>query len=110
MNLFFWKKNKVIDIFASQIANDLFSVVQPQSINDYFQSTSKSKEAKKNRKNVETNLLNVTNQIKQFRISNTLGTYGKARLQLKFNERLKELGYDVTVVSRLNEFILVKIP
>lgn len=110
MNLFFWKKNQTIDIFASKIANDLFSAVQPQSIRDFFQGAAKDKNAKKSRKTVEVNLQNVTKQIQQFRVTNSLGTYGKARLQLKFNERLKELGYDSDIVSKLNEFILVKIP
>lgn len=110
MKLFFWKKNQAIDIFANNIANDLFSAVQPQSISAYFQASSKDKAAKKDRKKVETNVANVIKQIQQFRATNSLGTYGKARLQLGFNRRLQELGYDEDVISELNEFILVRMP
>jgi hypothetical protein len=110
MNLFFWKQNQVIDVFANNIANDLFSVVQPQSISEFFLTSSKDTQARKSRKNIETRIYNVIKQIKQFRITNSLGTYGKARLQLKFNERLKELGYDPEVVGKLNELILVSLP
>ena len=110
MSLFFWKKNKGIDIFANKLANELFSSVQPQSIKDYFHASSKDKSAKKNKKNVDANIQGIIKQIQQFRVTHSLGTYGKARLQLKFNERLKELGYDKDSVSKLNEFILVNTP
>lgn len=110
MKLFFWKNNQAIEVFANNIANDLFSVVQPQSIRDYFQGVSKDKAAKKNRKKVEANIADIIKQIQQFRATNSLGTYGKARLQLSFNRRLQELGYDDDVISQLNEFILVRIP
>ena len=110
MKLFFWKNNQAIDVFANNIANDLFSVVQPQSIRDFFQGSSKDKKGKKDRKNVEANISIATKQIQQFRATNSLGTYGKARLQLGFNKRLKELGYDTDVIRELNEFILVRIP
>lgn len=110
MKLFFWKNNQVIEVFANNIANDLFSTVQPQSIRDYFQGGSKDKAAKKDRKKVEANIADVIKQIQQFRATNSLGTYGKARLQLSFNRRLQELGYDEDVISQLNEFILVRMP
>ena len=110
MKLFFWKNNQTIDVFANNLANDLFSVAQPQSVRDFFQSSSKDKNAKKNRKNVDANISFAIKQIQQFRQTHSLGTYGKARLQLGFNNRLAELGYDADVISELNEYILVRIP
>jgi hypothetical protein len=110
MKLFFWKKNKDIDIFANTIANDLFSMVQPDSINDYFKGSSKDKKIKNNRKKVEANISIVIKKIQQFRAANSLGTYGKARLQLGFSNRLQDLGYNPDVIRKLNEFILVRIP
>lgn len=110
MKILFWKNNQAIDVFANNIANDFFSVVQPQSIRDFFQGTPEDKKEKKNRKNVEANIFIATKKIQQFRATNSLGTYGKARLQLGFNKRLEELGYDSDVIRKLNEFILVRIP
>lgn len=111
MSLFFWKKNKTIDIFANQLANDFYSYVQPASVKAYFQSAlKKGKEDKKIKKAVEANLQNLVKQIQQYRVTGNLGTYGKARLQLKFNERLKELGYNKDTVARLSEFVLTRTP
>jgi hypothetical protein len=111
MSLFFWKNNKMIDVFAMNLANDFFSIVQPALINGYFsESSTKDKKAKKDRKTVETNLAVLIKKIQQFRSTNKLGTYGKARLQMSFNNRLKELGYDASSIRQLNEYILVRIP
>ena len=109
MKLFFWKKNKSIDIFANELANELFSSIQPQSFNEYFQkSSNKEKSAKKNRKIIDTKIQNIIKQIQQFRTTHSLGVYGKARLHLKFNDRLKELGYASEIVTSLNDILLVK--
>lgn len=111
MSLFFWKKNKNIDIFASDLANDFYSYIQPASVKAYFQSAlKKGKEDKKIKKVVEDNLQNLVKKIQQYRVTANLGTYGKARFQLKFNERLKELGYDKDTVTRLSEYILTRTP
>jgi hypothetical protein len=108
MSLFFWKKNKNIDTSASNVANEFYSYISPSSVKKYFESSpDKSKQDKKLRKAVETQLLTLVNQIHQQRITLDLGTYGKARFQLKFNERLKELGYDSVTVSKLSEYILI---
>ena len=67
MKIFFWKNNEAIHRFANNIANDLFSVVQQQSMRDFFQSSVNDKSAKKNRKNVEAKISIVMKQIQQFR-------------------------------------------
>lgn len=109
MSIFFWKKNKSIDIFANELANDFYSYVQPKLVKDYFQSALiKGKEGKKNKKVVEDNLQSLVKQIQQYRVTGNLGTYGKARFQLKFDERLRELGYDKETVTKLSEFVLIK--
>jgi hypothetical protein len=110
MNLFFWKKNKNIDIFASYLASELYSRVQPDAAQHYFTMTAKDKQAKKTRKQVETSIQDTIKQLDQFRISNALGVYGKARLHLRFTDRLKELGYDDDTSKRINEMIMLKTP
>ena len=111
MFLSFWKKNKSIDIFANELANELFSSIQPKEFDEYFNSSSKKdKIVKKNRKKIDVHINNIIKQIQQFRMTHSLGVYGKARLQLKLNERLEELGYDKETVRSLKEIILVKIP
>ncbi len=105
MPILFWKKNRLIDVFATDVANELYSFVQPQSVQDYFTSASKGK---KDKKKIESFLNGIIKQMRQFRLTHALGVYGKARLQLKFNERLSELGYDKDVIARLNQLILVR--
>jgi len=97
-------------MIANNTANELFSVVQPQSIRDFFQSSSKDKKRKKEWKKVEANISFAIKQIQQFRATNSLGVYGKARLQHGFNNRLLELGYDSEDVRKLNDFILIRMP
>lgn len=110
MSLFFWKKNKHIDIFASTLANELYSLAQPQVAKDYFDTATKDKDARKARKKFGANLQEVIRQVNQFRISHSLGIYGKARLHLKFSERLKELGYDAGTVAKINETVMLGTP
>jgi hypothetical protein len=108
MQLFFWKKNRQIDAFAHNLANDLYSTVQPDAALAYAtQSASKSKksDAKTARK-----LDDLIMQVKQFRLDNSVGVYGKARLHLKFMERLKELGYQDKVAEKINEVIMLRTP
>lgn len=108
MGLFFWKDNKKIDTFASAIADDLFSHIQPEVALQYFRGVSQ-KNKKKDRK-IEQKVAGVVAQIKQFREANSLGIYGKARLHKKFTERLHELGYDIAVTNKLDEIILLRMP
>jgi hypothetical protein len=88
MGLFFWKDNRKIDAFAVAVADDLFSHVRPEDAAKHL----------------------IINQMRTFRDTNNLGVYGKARLQMKFNERLIELGYDVDDTNRLVDIILTRLP
>ena len=113
MNLFFWKKNNTIDVFASSLANEMFSTVQPMTANDYFTKLIKNKKIKKERKEkqqMDYQLEYTVKQINQFKTINSLGVYGKARLHLKFSERLKELGYDEVTTKKINDMLLVRTP
>jgi len=111
MNIFFWKNNKAIDNFANDLANDLYSQLQPKLITDYYQLiNSKDKKVLKTRKKVETQFQNAVTKIQHFRGAHKIGVYGKARLHLKFKERLKELGYDPDAVTKINEMLLLKTP
>jgi hypothetical protein len=108
MGIFFWKKTRIIDAFANAVAEDLFSHVQPEKARLHFYGSS-SQSKKKNFK-IEQKLFGVIKQMQQFREANSLGVYGKARLQMKFNERLQELGYDTSVTDKLDEIILLRRP
>ncbi len=110
MNLFFWKKNRNIDIFASDLANEFYSRVQPDAAHSFFEKTPKDKHEKKSRKQTEATIQDAIKRLEQFRITNSLGVYGKARFHLKFTERLKELGYGADIAKRINEFIMLKTP
>lgn len=110
MGLFFWKKNKEIDGFASDLANELYSEIQLPVLSDYFNPTSKDKKAAKLRNKADGKLLGLAKKIQNFRSENSIGVYGKARLHMKFKERLKELGYDDDIITQVNEYLMLKTP
>ena len=107
MGLFFWKDNRKIDTFAVAIADEMFSFIQPDVVRDMFEGTSQTN--KKKRHKVEQRLSGVVNQMQQFSQANSLGIYGKARLQKQFSDRLLELGYDVDVTNKLVETIVLRV-
>ena len=106
--IFFWKKNKQIDLFANSIANDFYSRVQPEVASDYF--ANKNDKSKKSVSVVDRAIRDIAVKVQQFRATHSLGIYGKARLHLSFTERLKELGYDNNLAKKINEIILLKTP
>ena len=107
MGLFFWKKNKVIDQFANDLANELYSDIQPKLMAEYI-SGDDTGDVKKYGKKIDNRLSGVVKAVQQFRLTHSLGVYGKARLQLKLGERLDELGYEKAVIDKLNRMILLR--
>jgi hypothetical protein len=107
MGLLFWKDNKGIDAFARAVAEDLYSHVQPDAAKNYFEGGS-DKSKKKKKYKIEQTIRSVVRQMQYFSEVKSLGVYGKARLQQKFNERLHELGYDESITDRLVELILMQ--
>lgn len=105
MGLFFWKNNKAIDAFAKTVAEDLFSHVRPDVAKRHILGA--AKKTKKQDRRIEQKFADVAQQLRRFAETKSLGIYGKARLQMKFNERLNELGYDADVVNRLAEKMLL---
>jgi hypothetical protein len=101
MSIFFWKKTKQIDAFAQAVADELYSYVQPDVAKAYFQN--RSDKSKKKQHKIEQKLADVITEFRRFSEANSLGIYGKARLQQQFDVRLRELGYDASVTSRLIE-------
>ena len=108
MGLFFWKDNKKIDAFANAVADDLYSHLQPKVAEQHFRGI--AQKSKKKDHKIEQRLAGIVDQMRQFRQAHSLGVYGKARLQMKFNERLQELGYDVLVTNKLVDLILLRLP
>ena len=113
MNLFFWKKNKAIDVFANELANELFSTIQPSSAKKLFEESegfSSKKQLRKAEDKMDKEIQNIIKKVNQFKVINSLGVYGKARLHLKFKVRLEELGYDGVIVNKLNQIVMLKTP
>ena len=108
MGLFFWKDNKRIDGFAKSLAEDLYSYVQPETAEQHFMGIAQ-KNKKKQRK-IEQRVAGIVGQMHKFSTTNSLGIYGKARLQKQFSDRLIELGYDAAVTKKLVEMILLRNP
>ena len=115
MTLFPWQKNKEIDRFANVVADEFYSRIQPDMANAHFDDVNMKVENKKELKNKLNNAGNVNqalgaviNEFRKFRDSQKLGIYGKARLHMKFMERLTELGYSQDIAKKLNEEILFK--
>lgn len=105
MGFAFWKNNRQIDAFAQAVADDLFSHIQPDVANAHV--LAKGKLSKKQKIKAEQKFNDILLQIKRFSESQSLGIYGKARLQKKFNERLEELGYKTDVVNKIAENFLI---
>lgn len=106
MSLFFWKNNHKIDAFAQAVADDLFSHVQPAVARQHLSGGGDF--SKKKRARIEHKFNDVILQIRRFSEAESLGVYGKARLQKQFNDRLEELGYPVEVVNRIAESFLLQ--
>ena len=110
MNLFFWKNNRTIDTFSNELANELYSNINPQAAIEYLEGLSDKKQMRKYEKKMQQELQGIIRKIIEFKTMNSLGVYGKARLHLKFKLRLEELGYDPRVAVKLNEILMVKTP
>ena len=114
MNVYFWKKNKEIDIFVIILANEFYSHIQPQLVITFLKEITEGKKqpGKINKNNIRINkiLEDVANHIVEFKEQHSLGVYGKARLHLKFMQRLNELGYSEDLTNELNEIIMVRTP
>lgn len=110
MGLFSWKKTKRIDAFAHTVADHLYSFVQPNAAKSYFDGTYQKSKQKKQQRQVEQKLSMVIAEFRRFITTNSLGIYGKARLQQQFSERLRELGYEPAVTNRLVEMTLLASP
>lgn len=110
MGLLFWKDNKQLDAVARSLADDLYSYVQPDVARQYVSGTALTGKNRKQARKVDQKFTDIFLQIRRYGEQNSLGVYGKARLQKKFNERLEELGYDPDVVMKIAEFILLRNP
>ncbi|MGW8370476.1 MAG: hypothetical protein ACWGPN_17585 [Gammaproteobacteria bacterium] len=106
MSLLFWKNNKLIDGFAQTVADELFSYVSADLARQ--QVFGAKDMPKKQARKAEQKFQDTVLQIRRFSESHSLGVYGKARLQQKFDERLQELGYPKDVVKRISELILAR--
>jgi len=110
-----FKKNRLIDQFAQNLADEFYSQVLPAITRNYLLSSSSStqknkKQLEKQNKKVKDQLNDTILQVNQFRQTNKLGTYGKARLHMTFTERLIDLGYDEATAKEVNKILLLQTP
>lgn len=110
MNIFFWKKNKLIDLTANILADEFYSQTQPQHVIDYFKGAPRDNKYRKKNRQLESILAKTTGQINAFRKESAIGVYGKARLHLTFMNRLIELGYPEEIAKQINEMLLLRTP
>ncbi len=101
---FLFGKNKAIDGFATQMADDLFSAI-PQDVAQQYLG---GKTDKKKTKAADSRMHDLAIRFRQFKLNEKLGVYGKARLHLTFMTRLESLGYDENLTKKINEVILLK--
>lgn len=105
MGILFWrKKNPKIDAFARTAADELYSYVNPEEAERHFSGEQEKK--KKKQQNVEKHIRGIILQMHDFGVENSLGIYGKARLQMQFSERLVELGYEEKLARKIVDTIL----
>ncbi len=88
------------------MAEDLYSHIQPEIAKQQFEGI--AQQNRKKQRKVEQRLNGIIGQMQQFSAANSLGIYGKARLQKQFSDRLLELGYDVPVTNKIVEIILLQ--
>ena len=106
MTLFFWKNNKKINAFANAAADELYSYIQPDIARQHFEGVAQKNKKKQHK--IEQRLNGILSQMQQFIAANSLGIYGKAKLQKDFSDRLLVLGYDADVTHKLVEAILLQ--
>ncbi len=112
MNLFFWKKNKVVDVFATDLASEFFSSVQPQVARAFLSSKESGNKQKPDKavRKVEGKIHDTIREVDQFKTLHSLGVYGKARLHMMFRARLEELGYDEDVAKGVDQIVMLQTP
>lgn len=107
---FFFKQNKQMNTFAIQLADDLFSAVPFELINEYMEHEyGKERSSNKIGKRIDGVLNDLAEKIQQYILSHNIGLYKKARLHLAFMGRLEELGYSANLAKKINEIILLKV-
>lgn len=110
----FWKKNRKIDEFAQQMADEFFSQVQPDVAEKFFETDADDAGKKSARKNkthaVSTQLDGTAGRLKLMKEELNLGVYGKARFHMKFMSRLEQLGYSKDLAGRINQHLMLNTP
>jgi hypothetical protein len=101
---FLFKKNKRIDDFAAQMADEFYSAIPKDAIGDCLGN----KKDKRKAKAFDNKINDMALQLQQFKLREKVGVYGKARLHLAFMTRLELLGYEQGLAKKINEMILIK--
>ncbi|MEJ2362925.1 MAG: hypothetical protein P8Z75_16200 [Gammaproteobacteria bacterium] len=101
----FSHKNKQIDNFAKQLADEIYSHIPPALL----EQDDKSAQKKLNRR-IDKELQTAVTNLNNFKLMHKLGVYGKARFHLTFMERLRAHGYPESLVKEINEHLMVKVP
>lgn len=103
--LLFWRKNREIDNFAIMLADEIYSQLPLQMLENQNKTA-----LKKLSRRLDKELHNAVTQLQNFKVMHKLGVYGKARFHLTFRERLRSHAYPESLVKEINEHLLIKVP
>jgi len=103
--LLFWRKNTEIDNFANILADELYTKLPPNMLEN-----SEKAAGKKLDRRIEKELQTMVTRLQEYKLVHKLGVYGKARFHLTFRERLRSHGYPEILAKEINDFLLVKVP
>jgi hypothetical protein len=101
----FGEKKRMLIEFANQLADELYSRVPPNVVDQHMSGKSKSA-SKKFNDAMDDSVMRVA----QFKTNHHPGIYGKAKLHQVFADRLRELGYPNELANEINQYILIKTP
>ena len=106
--LWFGKKNKVISAFAKTMAQEFFSNFPPTFIAELKDQNKKT--AQKAKRQYERVMSDIVKNVIQFKKTNNLKVYGKAKFHLEFSSHLNALGYEELIAKEISNEIMIKSP
>jgi len=101
----FFSINKKVDEFSNSLADELYSQITPDML-----ATVNKKSAKKISKQWDKQVDNIILRIHEYKLTNGLSIYRKARLHQTFMNRLEIHGFSKKLIKELNEHLLLKTP
>ncbi len=105
--MFFWRKNRTIDAVAFEVADEIYSQVPPEMLLASAQGPGRKPDKKLDRKLARAQQASAR-RLREFIQVQELGVYGKARINLKVIERLREHGYGEDFIDQVKDYLLLE--